>query len=262
MSHTSTALITGATGGIGEALCREFAKGGHDLVITARNKKKLDEMAQRLAKTYGVAVKTVAADLNQPGAVKTLFEEVRDTGVFVDILVNNAGFGHGGYFFHNKLKTQEALLRVNVLAPTKLCRMFLPGMLEHGRGKILNVSSIGAFAGGPYNAVYCASKAYALSLSEALACELSDSGVTVSALCPGATHTGFAHRANMETTRLFHYGVMHPREVAAEAYRGLMNGERLIIPGCLNRLLIAASRLVPRCAAASFSGFIQKQFRC
>lgn len=262
MSIKRTALITGATGGIGEALCHEFARHSHDLVITARNKQRLDELAARLENMYGAHVKAVAVDLNQSDAAKTLFHELRDTSVTIDIFVNNAGFGYGGYFVHNRPKTQEAMLRVNVFTPTKLCRMFLPGMLNRGYGKILNVSSTGAFVGGPYNSVYCASKAYILSLSEALSCELCNSGVTVSVLCPGATHTGFAHRANMETARLFNYGVMRPRQVAFDAYRGLMSGERLIIPGCLNKMIVAAIKFAPRCAAAKVSGFIQKQFTC
>lgn len=259
---SKTALITGATGGIGEALCREFARNGHDLIVTARDRSKLDEMAARLRHTYGVEVAAIPSDLNQPDAVKKLFQEIRESGAHVEYLVNNAGFGFGGYFFHNKPKTQDAMIRVNVVAPTRLCRMFLPDMLNRGSGKILNVASTGAFMAGPHNAVYCASKAYVLSLSEAIGEELSGSGVTVSALCPGATRTGFAHRADMETTRLFNYGVMSPKDVARAAYRGLMRGEKVIVPGCLNHMLLAAVRLSPRCVATRFSGFIQRQFTC
>lgn len=259
---SKTALITGATGGIGEAICREFARHGHDLIITARDRRKLDAMAARLRNTYGVEVAAIPADLNQPDAAKKLFQEVRESGAHVEYLVNNAGFGLGGYFFHNKPKTQDAMIRVNVLAPTRLCRTFLPDMLDRGSGRILNVASTGAFMAGPHNAVYCASKAYVLSLSEAIGEELSGSGVTVSVLCPGATRTGFARRADMETTRLFNYGVMSPREVACAAYCGMMRGQKIIVPGCLNRMLLAAVRLSPRCAATRLSGFIQRQFTC
>ena len=262
MSQMGTALITGATGGIGEALCREFARHSHNLVITARNGRRLDEMANRLRRTYQVDVTTIPADFNQPGEAKKLFTEVRDSGIAVDFLVNNAGFGLGGYFIHNGLKIQDAMIRVNVSTPTKLCRMFLPDMLSRGYGKILNVASTGAFVPGPYNSVYCAAKAYILSLSEAIGHELRGSGITVSALCPGAARTGFAHRANMETTRLFNYGTLSPKQVARAAYIGMMHGEKLIVPGCLSRISICAARLLPRCAATCVSGFIQKQFTC
>lgn len=259
---SATALITGATGGIGEALCREFARHGHSLIVTARDSRKLDEMAARLRRAYGVEVFVIASDLNQPNAVRKLFQEVRESGAHVEYLINNAGFGLGGYFFHNRPKTQDAMLRVNVLAPTRLCRMFLPDMLDRGTGRIMNVSSTGAFMAGPYNAVYCASKAYVLSLSEAMGEELSGSGITVSSLCPGATRTGFASRAKMETTRLFNYGMMSPKDVARAAYRGMMRGEKIIVPGCINHMLLAAARLSPRCVATKVSGFIQRQFTC
>lgn len=261
MQLTRCALITGATGGIGEALCREFASHGHNLVITARNKQRLLDVAERLKSAYQVEVLTIPADLNQPDAAKNLFRELREGRMEIDFLINNAGFGLGGAFFHNKLKTQEAMIRVNAIATTKLCRMFLPGLIGRG-GKIMNVASTGAFSGGPYNAVYCATKAYVLSLTEALDCELRGSGVSVSALCPGAVRTGFAHRANMESTRLFHYGVMKPRDVARAAYRGMMRGEKLIIPGCLNKILVLTTRFLPRCVSARASGFIQRQFTC
>lgn len=259
---SKTALITGATGGIGEELCREFARHGHNLVVTARNRLKLEEMAARLRRAYGVEVTAIPVDLNQPNAAKKLFGELRDSGAVIDFLVNNAGFGMGGYFFHNKLKTQDAMIRVNVMNPTRLCRMFLPDMLNRGGCKILNVASTGAFMAGPHNAVYCATKAYILSLSEAVGREIEGSGVTVSTLCPGATRTGFAHRAEMETTRLFNYGVMPPRDVAKAAYAGMMRGERLIVPGLINRTLLALVKIAPRCVATRMSGFIQRQFTC
>lgn len=262
MNKTKTALITGATGGIGEELCREFARNGHDLVITARNKKKLGEVSARLKRAYQIKVTELVADLNQPDSIKKLFEELRDSGITVDFLVNNAGFGMGGYFFHNKLKTQEAMIRVNIMSITRMCRMFIPDMLNRGGGKILNVASTGAFMAGPYNAVYCATKAYVLSLGEAVACELAGSGVTVSTLCPGATRTAFAHRAEMETTRLFNYGVMRPKDVAKAAYNGMMRGDRIIVPGLLNKTLLLLIKASPRSCAARMSGFIQRQFTC
>lgn len=256
-----TALITGATGGLGQALCREFARRQFNLVITARSKTKLGELAAALRRGFGVSVTAIPADLNQPNAAKNLFVEVRDGGHKIDVLVNNAGFGLGGFFFHNRLRTQEAMLRVNIAAPTRLCRMFLPAMRERGGGRIMNICSTGSFFPGPFNAVYCASKAYLLSLSEALAEELSGTGVSVTAVCPGATHTGFAHRADMETTRLFNWYVMDPRDVAHEAFVGLMAGRRVVVPGCLNRAMAAAARFLPRGTAARLSGMYQRQFK-
>ena len=256
-----TVLITGATGGLGQALCREFAKRQFDLLVTARSKQNLDALAVALRRGFGVSVTAFAADLNQPDAARKLFVEVRDSGHRIDILVNNAGFGMGGFFFHNRLRSQEAMLRVNVLTPTKLCRMFLPAMRERGGGKILNICSVGSIYPGPFNAVYCASKAYLLSLSEALAEELCGMGVTVTAVCPGAIHTGFAHRADMETTRLFNWYVMDPADVAREAFLGLMAGRRIVVPGGFNRAMIAMQRLLPRCVSAKLSGMYQRQFK-
>lgn len=262
MSHMAAALITGATGGIGEALCREFARHHHNLVITARDRLRLEKTAGRLRRAYKINITTIPADFNQPDAAKKLFREIRDSGIDIHCLVNNAGFGLGGHFAHNKLKIQDAMIRVNISAPTKLCRMFLPGMLERGCGHILNVASTGAFVAGPHNAVYCAAKAYLLSLSEAITHELRGSGVTVTTLCPGATRTGFARRANMETTRLFNYGVMSPEAVARAAYAAMIRGDRLIVPGYRNRAILLAAKFMPRRAAACISGYIQEQFAC
>lgn len=260
MSSGKTALITGASGGIGEQLCREFARHGYDVIITARDGEKLGDVAIRLRETYGVKVKTIVADLNQEDSAKVIYHKVRDAGLQVDVLVNNAGFGLGGYFFQNRPRTQDAMIRVNMLSPTRLCRMFLPGMVARGSGKILNVASTGGFVAGPMNAVYCASKAYVLSLTEALAEELSATNITVTALCPGGTHTGFAHRADMETTRLFNYCVMDAWDVAHIGYIGMMMGKRVVVPGLCNKLMIAGIRLLPRSVAVCLSKAIQRPY--
>lgn len=260
MGKNATALITGASGGLGQELCREFARNSYDLIITARDPAKLRVMAAELRKTYGVRVAVIAADLNQEDAPRQLYEKTRAAGVEVDVLVNNAGFGLGGPFVRSRPRLHSSMIRVNILAPTRLCRLFLPGMLERGRGGILNVASTGAFVAGPGNAVYCATKAYLLSLTEALADELRDTPVVVSAVCPGAIHTGFAHRANMETTPLFNYGVMHPGQVARQAYEGFFRGRPVTVVGLLNQLLIGAVRLLPRCVAVHGSGLIQRQY--
>lgn len=261
MQQPKTALITGATGGLGIQLCREFARHGYHLIITARNPSRLRNLAARLRAAYAVAVTPIAADLNQEDAVRRLYEKIQDAGIAVNVLVNNAGFGLGGPYSTNKLRLQDAMIRVNILAPTRLCRLFLPEMLKRGHGGILNVGSIGGFMGGPGNAVYCASKAYVVSLSEALADETRGSGVRVMAVCPGPIHTGFAKRANMESTLLSHYGVMDARQVAALSYRAFACGQgSLFIPGFWNFAAVTLGRLIPRCVSTHVSGILQKQF--
>lgn len=258
MGQNRTALITGATGGLGRQLCIQFAKHGYDLVATARDPVKLGELAAFLRRAFGVRVRSVALDLNQHGAPRQLYEKLRAAGVAVDVLVNNAGFGLGGKFIHNRPRLQAAMIRVNVMAPTRLSRLLLPGMLERGRGGVLNVCSTGSFVAGPNNSVYCATKAYLLSLTEALADELRDTPLTVAAVCPGAMSTGFAGRAGMESTLLYNFGVMRPAEVARIAYRSFTEGRAVTVPGVLNKALAAAIRMSPRCAAARLSGLIQR----
>lgn len=260
MKNNPTALITGATGGLGIHLCREFALHGYDLVITARDPAKLRELAAQLRGSYGVRVVRYALDLNQNTAPRQLYDKLRAAGIQIDVLVNNAGFGLGGRFVQNRPRVQDAMIRVNVLAPTRLCRLFLPGMLRRGHGGVLNVASTGSFVPGPYNSIYCATKAYILSLTEALAEELRETPVTAAAVCPGAMHTGFAHRAGMETTRLFRYGVMHPADVARYAYRRFAEGRPVSVAGALNKAIVAAVRFVPRCVAAGLSGSVQKPY--
>lgn len=260
MKKNRTALITGASGGLGQELCREFAGHSYDLVITARDPARLRRIAHELRKAYGVRVTVIAADLNQQDAPRQLYEKLARAGFQIDVLVNNAGFGLGGNFVHNRPRVQEAMIRVNVLAPTRLCRMFLPGMIKRGQGGIINICSTGSFVPGPFNSIYCGTKAYLLSLTEALADELRDSPITVTAVCPGAIHTGFAHRADMETTRLFNYGVLSPDEVARCAYRAFTTRRRVVVVGALNRLMIAAVRLLPRDIVARASGIFQQQY--
>ncbi|HHY53155.1 MAG TPA: SDR family oxidoreductase, partial [Clostridiales bacterium] len=207
MKLSKTVLITGATGGLGQALCRQFAREGYPLIITGRNPSRLTTLARRLQAAYGVEVRTIELDLGVQGGAQALCERLGQMGAQVDILVNNAGFGLGGPFVENAVEKQQEMLYVNVHAVTELCRRLLPGMIKRGWGRILNVASLGSFVPGPYNSVYCASKAYVLSLTRALAQECRGTGVKVTALCPGATHTGFAHRAGMESTLLFRVGV-------------------------------------------------------
>jgi hypothetical protein len=241
-----TALVTGASGGIGEELARLFAADGHGLVLVARSRDKLARLAEELHEKHGVGARVLAADLARAGAPQEIFDELRGAGVAVDALVNNAGFGSYGLFAETDLRSELDLLQVNVVALTHLTKLFLPGMLARGRGYVMNVASTAAFQPGPLMAVYYASKAYVLSFSEALANECGGTGVRVSALCPGPTETGFVAAAGMGDSKLFDRAVMDARTVAVEGYRGLLAGKAVVIPGARNNLVARTVGLFPR----------------
>ena len=241
-----TALVTGASGGIGEELARLFAADGHDLVLVARSRDKLARLAAELGEKHNVAARVLAADLARPEAPREIFGELGGAGVTVDALVNNAGFGSYGLFAETDLRAELDLLQVNVVALTHLSKLFLPGMIARRRGYLMNVASTAAFQPGPLMAVYYASKAYVLSLSEALANECGGTGVVVSALCPGPTETGFVEAAGMQESKLFERGAMSAREVAEAGYRGLLAGRTLVIPGLRNALLARTVGMMPR----------------
>lgn len=241
-----TALVTGASGGIGEELARLFAADGHDLVLVARSRDKLARLAEELSGKHGVATRVLVSDLARPEAPQEIFDELKGAGVTVDALVNNAGFGSYGLFAETDLKSELELLQVNIVALTHLSKLFLPGMLARRRGYLMNVASTAAFQPGPLMAVYYASKAYVLSLSEALANECAGTGVVVSALCPGPTETGFVAAAGMGDSKLFDHAVMDARTVAVEGYRGLLDGKTIVIPGFRNNLLARSIGFFPR----------------
>jgi short-subunit dehydrogenase len=241
-----TALVTGASGGIGEELARLFAADGHDLVLVARSRDKLARLAAELEAKHGVAAHVLASDLARAESPQEIFDQLRGGGVEVDALVNNAGFGSYGLFAETDPESELDLLRVNVVALTHLTKLFLPGMLARRRGYVMQVASTAAFQPGPLMAVYYASKAYVLSLSEALANECAGTGVVVSALCPGPTETGFVAAAGMEQSKLFDRGAMTARDVAAEGYRGLLAGKAVVIPGFRNSLVARTVGMMPR----------------
>jgi len=243
-----TALITGASSGIGLALAREFARHGHPLVIVAPVKAELDDVAAKISDEFKVTVLPLAQDLAQEGGADHVFDALIDRGVGVDILVNNAGLGQRGRFWDTSLERDLQIIRVNIEAPIRLTKRFLPPMIERKRGWILNTASIAGFEPGPLLAVYHASKAFDLSWSEALATELKDAntGVTVTTLCPGPTDTDFFPKADMIDTNAFQKAkVMAPHEVAEAAYKGLMKGERLVVPGMMNKAMVMGRRLMP-----------------
>jgi short-subunit dehydrogenase len=241
------ALVTGASAGIGRELAKLLAADGYDLVLVARRADELHALAGELSKAHGITAHVLPADLADPAASGKLFDEVTAKGLTVEVLVNNAGFGLLGPFAAADLGRTLALVQVNVVALTHLTGLFLPGMVQRRRGRVLNVGSTAAFQPGPLMAVYYATKAYVLSFSEALSKELEGTGVTVTCLCPGPTTTEFGGVSGMAETVFFRGpNVMAVGPVAAAGYRGLMRGKRLVVPGLMNRLLVTAGRFVPR----------------
>jgi short-subunit dehydrogenase len=252
-TNGKTALITGASSGIGYELSRLFAADGYDLVLIARSGQKLNELATELCKTGKINVTVLAKDLGDPAAPDEIFKILQAQSIMIDVLINNAGFGAHGPFAQNDWAEELGMLHVNVIALTHLTKLFLPGMVKHGSGKIMNVGSTGSFAPGPSMAVYCATKAYVLSFSEALAAELNGTGVTVTALCPGVTRTGFQARANVEKIRMLKDAGMSAKQVAEIGYRAMQRGTPVVIPGVWNWLMIFSTRFIPRSLVTGFS---------
>ncbi len=242
-----TALVTGASGGIGRDLAELAAADGFDVVLVARSADVLGAAADDIEERHGVRALAVPADLADPQAPARLAAELAGRGVAVDVLVNNAGVGAYGEFVDSDPEAQLAMIRVNVGAVVGLTRALLPPMVERGRGRILNVASTAAFQPGPLMAVYYATKAFVLSFSEALAEELAGTGVTVTALCPGPTRSSFQDRAGMQKSRLFRLArVMDSMPVARRGWRAALRGRRVVIPGLFNRAMAQSVRLAPR----------------
>lgn len=254
-----TALITGASSGLGLSLAKLFAKDGCDLVITARNEEKLAKIKNEIESTYGTEVSVFSADLSTADAAEKIYNFTSEKGIFVDILVNNAGFGDFGEFFDCDMQKQTDMINVNITSLTKLCRLYVEPMVKNGKGKILNMASIAAFQAGPLMSVYYATKAYVLSLSEALSAELKGTGVTVTAVCPGPTKTGFESAADLGNSGLFkNLKNATADEVALYGYKSLNKGKVIAIHGVGNRLTVFASKLAPRALVRRAVYSIQK----
>jgi short-subunit dehydrogenase len=242
-----TALVTGASGGIGEDIARLLVDGGCNVVLLARSAGKLETLAAELSKTGRASASVLTADLSDPAAVDRIIRTLEERRLIIDILVNNAGFGTVGEFARDDPQEQLRMLQVNVVALTHLTRRLLPGMIQRRHGRVLNVASTAAFQPGPLMAVYYATKAYVLSLSDALSEETAGTGVTVTCLCPGPTRTGFQDRAQMHDTRLVNVTkLMTAAEVARAGYDGMMAGRRVVVPGLLNKIGAQSVRLMPR----------------
>ncbi|MGL4574048.1 MAG: SDR family NAD(P)-dependent oxidoreductase [Burkholderiaceae bacterium] len=247
---TKTALVTGASGGIGKSIAEQFAKDGVNLIIAARNLPQLQQLAADWSARYGISVTPIAADLSVSGAAQTLADQVLATGTPVDYLVNNAGYGLYGLFAQSSLEQELAMARINMESLTVLTKRFLPSIIAR-KGRIMNVASTAAFQPGPYMAVYYATKSYVLSFSEAIASELAATGVTVTALCPGPTRSGFQDKAAMQDSALVK-GKKLPdaQSVGVAGYKAMMRGKRVYIPGMMNWLMAQSVRFTPRYLAA------------
>jgi short-subunit dehydrogenase len=241
-----TALITGASSGLGLELARLFARDGHDLVVVARRRDHLETLATRLAAEHGVAARVIAEDLADPIAPRRIFEELQERRVTVEYLVNSAGFGTNGPFAASDLGRELAMVQVNATSLMHLTHLFLPGMIARRSGRILNLGSTAGFQPGPGMAIYYATKAFVNSFTEALAYELRGTGVTATVACPGATTTEFGKVAGNEESRLFHLGTTSPEFVAQHAYRAMMAGKPMSLPGWRAKLGLQLLRIGPR----------------
>lgn len=249
-----TALITGASSGIGLELARILAADHHDVVLVARNLDKLNELKQELESKHGIKAIVIPADLSIPRISDEIYYDLANKGVQVDILINNAGFGDYGAFANAEWKKQANMLQVNIVALTHLTKLFLRGMVDRGNGRIMNVASTAAFQPGPLMAVYYATKAYVLHFSEAIANELQGTGVTVTTLCPGPTRTEFQSTATMGNTRLLRiFNIPSAESVARFGYRAMMKGKTVAIYGLFNYLLSINVRFLPRSLTTWFS---------
>ncbi len=251
--YKKTAVITGASSGIGMELAPIFASRGYDLILVARRGDRLQELADDMNRMYGFEAHAVPMDLAQPYAGEALWRAISEIEPNVDVLVNNAGFSDASEFADEAPEQIERMIHLNVSTLTSLTRHALPGMLERKHGRILNVASLAGFQpGGPGMAVYYASKSYVLSFSRSIRSELHGSGVSVTALCPGATATEFEQTAGAKGTRMFSWTKpMDARAVAHAAYFGMLAGSEVVVPGWLNRLMAVSPRLGP--AAASLA---------
>ena len=257
---SKTALITGASVGIGYELSKIFAKNGYNLVLVSRNKQRLEAIADEMEKQHDIIAKVIPKDLSKSSAPRELYEDTISDAIDIDVIVNNAGFGINGNFTDFGVDEYVELIQVNGTSLTLLCKLFETDMVMRRSGSILNVASTAAFQAGPLMGSYYASNAYVLSLSEALNNELARDGVKVSVLCPGPSETEFANRAEMTTERIINVPwVMKADDVAKIGYSGLMKGKKIIIPGLMNKLLAFSVRLTPRLVLVLILRFLNQK---
>lgn len=254
----ATALITGASNGIGLELAKIHASKGGDLVLVARNKSRLDELKTELEKQYKVKVYTIGKDLSAHNSAQEVYDETKKQNIQIDYLINNAGFGDFGMFVETDWNKELQMINLNITTLTQFTKLYLKDMVARRNGKIMNVASTAAFQSGPTMAVYYATKAYVLSFSEAISNEVGDKGVTVTTLCPGATASGFQAAAAMEESALVK-GKKLPTaiEVAEYGYRAMMNGKVVAIHGLINYIMANSVRFLPRAMVVKVTRKVQ-----
>lgn len=254
----NTALITGASNGIGLELAKVHASNGGDLVLVARNKSKLDELKTELEKQFKISVYTIGKDLSVSNAAQEVYDETTKQNIQIDYLINNAGFGDFGMFVETDWNKELQMINLNITTLTQFTKLYLQDMVKRKSGKIMNVASTAAFQSGPTMAVYYATKAYVLSFSEAVDNEVSEKGVTVTTLCPGATESGFQAAAAMEESNLVK-GKKLPtsKEVAEYGYASMMKGKTVAIHGLMNYIMANSVRFTPRALVVKMTRKIQ-----
>lgn len=254
-----TALITGASGGLGLSFVNIFAKDGYDLVLVARNGDKLNEIKNEIEKKYSNRVTVIPKDLCKPNGADEVYAATKDAGIKVDVLVNNAGFGDFGEFHKSDINKQIRMVDLNCTSLMHLCHLYLPDMIAQKSGNILNVDSIAAFQPGPLMSVYYATKAFVLSFSQALHRELKGTGVKVTALCPGPIRTNFDNAADLGESGLFkNLKVWDPDTVAKFGYKNMNKGKAICVCGFVNKLIVFANRFAPRSLVRNMVYNLQK----
>lgn len=242
-----TALITGASGGIGYELAKIFAKNNTNLILVARNKNKLDELKNELENQFGISVYTIGKDLSIRESVSELYEETKKQNIPVEYLINNAGFGDFGMFTDTDWDKEERMINLNMKTLTLLTKLYIREMTERGSGKVMNVASTAAFQPGPLMAVYCSTKSYVLNFSQAINNEVKSRGVTVTALCPGPTESGFQDASGMKESKIVTKIKMPSSKTVVEyGYKAMMKGKPVAIHGYMNKILALSVRFMPR----------------
>lgn len=261
-NYKKTALITGASSGIGLELAKLFAQDGFDLILVARDRRRLEQVGNQLSPDNSIFIKIIAKDLSKIGAAEEILKEVQKYQMQVDVLVNNAGFGGHGNFVDRDLQVETNMMRTNMVCLAQLTHLFLAKMIERKTGKILNVASTAAFQPGPGMSIYYATKAFVLSSSQALAVELKGTGVSVTTLCPGPTRTNFFNHPSISKSSAFKLYEIRAEDVAYQAYEGLKKGQRLIVPGLVNRLHYTFVKFLPLSVVFKIINKIHSKLSC
>ena len=252
-----TALVTGATGGIGHLLCRCFAQDNIDLVLVARDLQKLQQISTRLSDEFGIGIQIIRSDLAIPNAAQTVFQKLKDKDLRIDFLINNAGIGYYGAVAESDLNQAVEMINLNIATLVQLTQLLLPDMLQQGTGRILNVASLAGFQpGGPNAAVYYASKGFVLAFSRALTLELKHSPATCTVFCPSPLDTPFAMQGGFTATRLYRYFSDKPDQQVRKAYRAFLKGKPTVVPGFVNKLLAIGGEFPPRSIALALNNFL------